>query len=100
VKKAKSVSGHRREVGQGYERLMERIVDVIGPLKVRQGGPVGPQHVVRDFNELKADGFRRLGPVADRHAVRRHVAGRKKGTDLETHGLPFVAAWRSACGAA
>ena len=68
---------------------MERIVDVIGPLKVRQGGPVSPQHVIRHFKEIKADGFRRLGPVADSNAICRHVACRKKGTDLETHGIPL-----------
>src|SRR6266446_10139528 len=69
---------------------MERVVDIIGPLKVRQGGPVGPQHMIRYFKEIKADGFRCLGPVADSHVICGHVAGRKKGADLETHGLPFV----------
>src|SRR5262245_10520140 len=69
---------------------MERIVDIIRPLKVRQGGPVGPQHVIRHFEEIKADGFRRLGPIADSHAICRHVASWKKGTELKTHGLPFI----------
>ena len=69
---------------------MERIVDIIRALKIRHGGPVGPQHVIRHLKKIKADSFRRLGPVADRHVICRHVAGREKGADLETHSLPFV----------
>src|SRR5262249_46304993 len=78
------------DIGQRHEGLMERIVDIVGTLKVRQGSPVRPQHVIRHFKEIKADGFRRLCPIADSHAICRHVAGRKKGTDLKTHGLSFV----------
>jgi hypothetical protein len=54
--------GYGGDVGQGYKGLVERIVHVVGAGEMRQCRPVGSQDVIRHFDEINANCFRRRRP--------------------------------------